>query len=50
MSEAVEVEALETNENIFSDFGSGTKIIISNIYKNRKINTTEFEKIKDALG
>ena len=50
LSEAVEVEAIETNENIFSDFGSGTKIIISNIYKNRKINITELKKIKDALG
>ncbi len=49
-SKAIELQAVETNENIFPDSESGTKIIISNIYRDRKINKARLTEIKNALG
>ena len=49
-SEEVRFEVIETDENIFPYFKSGTKIIISNIYNKRKINGPELQKIINALG
>jgi len=49
-SEAIELKAIETNESIFPDLESGTKIIISNIYRDRKINNVRLKEIKNALG
>ncbi len=49
-SKAIELKAIEIDENIFLNSESGTKIIISNVYPNRKINKKDLERIEDALG